>query len=158
MEHKKHISDSWFYSFWEFCTHVCDVFTCKNVLHTRPYIFYSHGCNVRAWNLFWASVANKFCYSWWFYCLYTCSYVFYSHGCNVFIHARLFFPLTDTTSIPWVRCFYVQDCSVHSLMRLLFPWVRCIHTYENVFYTCWYNLIPIVGTNFYHDNRSLALC
>ena len=33
-------------------------------LHARmfctlaPYIFYSHWCNVRAWNLFWASVAK----------------------------------------------------------------------------------------------------
>ena len=32
--------------------------------------------------------------------LYNRSYIFYSHGCNVFIHARTFFTLTDTTSIP----------------------------------------------------------
>ena len=39
-------------------THGWDVFTCKNILCTCSYIFYSHGCNVRAWNLFWASLAK----------------------------------------------------------------------------------------------------
>ena len=29
----------------------------------------------------------------------TCSYVLYSHGCNKFLHAKMFFTLTDTTSI-----------------------------------------------------------
>ena len=49
--------------------------TCKNVLYTHSYIFYSYGCNV-------------------FTCknvLYARSFIFYSHGCNVFIHARMFF-------------------------------------------------------------------
>ena len=36
----------------------CDVFTCNNVLYTHTYVFYSQGCDVRAWNLFWASVAE----------------------------------------------------------------------------------------------------
>ena len=88
-------------------------------LHARmfctlaPYVFYLDGCNVRAWNLFWASVAKP---AQWeliillpctfphtysipmgvinFYMqerflhsliplLFQCSYVFYSHGCNV---------------------------------------------------------------------------
>ena len=35
-----------------------DVFTCKNVLCACSYVFYSHGCNVRGWNLFWANVAK----------------------------------------------------------------------------------------------------
>ena len=26
---------------------------------------------------------------------------------------------------PWVRCIYMQECSVHSLICLLFPWVQC---------------------------------
>ena len=28
------------------------------LLFPSVYVFYSHGCNVRAWNLFWASVAK----------------------------------------------------------------------------------------------------
>ena len=62
-----------------------------------------------------------------FIALYTSSYVFYSHGCkcNVFIHARTFFTVADTTSIPMGRCIYMQECSVHSLLRFLFPWVQC---------------------------------
>ena len=48
-----------FYTHWyHFYSHVCDVFTCKNVPYTGSYIFCSLGYNVRAWNLFGASVAK----------------------------------------------------------------------------------------------------
>ena len=40
------------------------------------------------------------------------AHVFYSHGCNKFLHARTFFTLADTTSIPM-------------LVGLLFQWVQC---------------------------------
>ena len=77
--------------------------------------------------------------------LYTRSYVFYSHGCNKFQHARMFFTLTDTTFIPMgvmylharMFCtlahtysipmgainFYMLECFLHSLIRLLYPCV-----------------------------------
>ena len=66
------------------------LFPCSNV-------FYSHGCNVMAWNLFWAIVAKLVLWQLIFIALYTRSYVFFSHGCNVFIHARTFFTLL----YPW---------------------------------------------------------
>ena len=47
-----------------------------------------------------------------FIALYTNLYVFYSHGCSKYLHARTFFSLADTTSIPM-------------LVHLLFPWVQC---------------------------------
>ena len=40
---------------------------------------------------------------------------------------------------PWVWCIYMHECSVHSLIRLVFPWMRWISTCMNVFYICWYN-------------------
>ena len=96
-----------FYTRWyDFYTHVCDVFTCKNILYTLPYAFYSHGCNVRAWNMFWASVAKPVLWQlkiWCFIALYTRSYIFYSHGCNKFPHARMFFTLADMIA-PFLPC------------------------------------------------------
>ena len=38
-----------------------------------------------------------------------------------------------------VQSIYMQECSVHSLIRLLFPWVQCIYTCKNIFYTGWYH-------------------
>ena len=38
-----------------------------------------------------------------------------------------------------LRCIYMQECYVHSLIRLLFPWVQCIYTCKNSFYTRWYH-------------------
>ena len=61
------------------------------------YIFYSHGCNVRAWNLFQCSQTGFVTVDD-FIALYTRSYVFYSHGCNKFLHARTFFTLADTVA------------------------------------------------------------
>ena len=65
----------------------------------------------------------------------------------MYLHARMFCTLTHTSSIPigvinfhmqecflhslirllypWVWCIYMQECSVHSLICLLFPWVQC---------------------------------
>ena len=59
------------------------------------YVFYSHGYNVRAWNLFWASVAKSFLWQLMILLPCTLPHVFYSHGCNKFLHARTFFTLTD---------------------------------------------------------------
>ena len=83
------------------------------LLFKCSYIFNSHRCNVRAWNLFWANVAKPVLWQLIillpctlahmsyipmgdinFYkqesflhllipLLFECSYVFYSHGCNV---------------------------------------------------------------------------
>ena len=50
------------------------------LLFKCSYIFYSHGCNVRAWNLFWASLAK----------------LVLSNGWNKFLHARTFFTFADT--------------------------------------------------------------
>ena len=35
---------------------------------------------------------------------------------------------------PWVRCIYMQECSVHLLICLLFLWVQWISTCKNVFF------------------------
>ena len=85
-----------FYTRWyHFYSHVCNGFTCKNVLHTHWYVVYAHGCIVRAWNLFWASVAKPVFDSWLFYCPVHLLICLLSHGCNKFLHARLFFTLAD---------------------------------------------------------------
>ena len=107
------------FNVYNFYTHGCDVFTCKNVFYTHWYHFYIHGCDV-------------------FTCknvLYTRSYIFFSHGhgWNVFIHARTFFPLTDTTSFPMASMYLHERYSVHSLICLLFLWVKCIYASKNAF-------------------------
>ena len=127
---------------YNFYTHGCAVFTCKNGLYTSWYHFYTHACNV-------------------FTCenvLYTRSYIFYSHRCNVFIHIIMFFTLADTTSIP-IDEIYLHArmfCTLAHTSSIPFPWVQCNYTCKNVFYTHWYDLLPIVCTNFYLDNLSLA--
>ena len=76
-------------------------------LHARmfctlaPYVFYSHGCNVRAWNLFWASVAKPVL--WQLVRLLPCT-------------------LPHTSSIPMGAInFYMQKHFLHWLIPLLFP-------------------------------------
>ena len=49
----------------------------------------------------------------------------------MYLHARMFFTLTDSTSIPWVQRIYMQGCSVHLLIHLLYPWVQCIFMQEH---------------------------
>ena len=83
-------------------------------LHARmfctlaQYIFYSHGCNVRAWNLFWASVAKPVL---WQLILLPCT-------------------LTHTSSLPMGAInFYMQEYFLHSLIRSIAPiftkvWLR----------------------------------
>ena len=88
-------------------------YSCWYHFYSKAPVFYSHGCNVRAWNLFWASVAKLVLWQLIillpctlprassipmgainFYMqecfllsliplLFKCWYVFYSHGCNV---------------------------------------------------------------------------
>ena len=90
-------------------------------LHARmfctlaPYIFYSHWCTVRAWNLFWASVAKQVL---WvdITALYTPSYVFYSHGCNKFLHARTFFTLDDTITPIFTVITEVWPCANRAMV------------------------------------------
>ena len=43
---------------------------------------------------------------------------------NFYMQER-FFTLADKTLFPCLRCIYMQECSVHSLVHLLFPWVQC---------------------------------
>ena len=74
----------------------CDVFTCKNILYTRSYVFYFHGCNVIAWNLFWASVAKPVL--WQLMILLPCT-------------------LAHTSFIPMGAMYlYMQECFLHSLI------------------------------------------
>ena len=75
----------------------------------------------------------------------------------MYLHARKFCALAHTTSIPVGEMYlYMQERSVHSLIRLLYPWVWCIYmqnllntrsydfythgcdvfTCKNVLYTC----------------------
>ena len=42
---------------------------------------------------------------------------------NFYIKER--FLLTDTTFIPMFGMIYLQECFLHSPIRLLFPWVEC---------------------------------
>ena len=79
------------------------------------YIFYSHGCNVRAWNLFWASVAKPVL--WQLTILLSCT-------------------LSHTSYIPMgATDFYMQEHFLHSLIRshqvlpcpvLIGPWSQII--------------------------------
>ena len=79
----------------------------------RSYVFYSHGCNNWAWNLFWASVAKP-----------------------VLWHLMILLPctLTHTSSIPMGAInFYMQECFSHSLIPLLF---KCSY----IFYSHGFNV------------------
>ena len=73
-----------FYTQYYFYTHVCDVFTCKNVLYTHPYVFYSHGC-------------NKFLHSRTFFTLTDTTFIPMS---VMYLPARLFCTLAHTSCIP----------------------------------------------------------
>ena len=107
-----------------------DVFTCKNVLCTHSYIFYSHGCNKFLHARTFFTLAHTI--------LFKCWYIFYSHGCNVrawnlfwaSVAKPVFWPLmmllactlTPTSSIPMGAInFYVQECFLHLLIPLVFP-------------------------------------
>ena len=96
-----------------FCTLAPYVFYyrgCNKFLHARTflhslipllfkcsYVFYSHGYNVRAWNLFWASVAKTVL--WQLMILLLCT-------------------LTHLSSIPMGAInFYMQEHFLHSLIR-----------------------------------------
>ena len=128
-------------------------------LYTCSYVFYSHGCNVRAWNLFWASVAKLVLLQ--LMILLPCTLTLTSYilmgAMYLYMQEHFSYSLIPLL-FPWVLCIYMQECSVHSFIRLLFLWVQCIYTCKKVFYNRWYNLIPIAVTSFYRDNRSLAPC
>ena len=91
--------------------------------------FYFHGCNVRVWNLFWARVAKWFCDSWWFYCPVH-SHIFYSHGCNVFIHARMFFTLTDTIAPIFTMITEVPRANRSHVNRVVSVFIRKLNVYN----------------------------
>ena len=58
---------------------------------------------------------------------------------------------------PWVRCIYMQECSVHSLVCLLFPWAQEISTCKNVFfYTRWCHFYSLVCNVFTCKNVLFA--
>ena len=47
----------------------------------------------------------------------------------MYLHARTYFTLIDTTSIPMGAMYlYMQELFLHSLIPLLFPWVQCMCT------------------------------
>ena len=49
----------------------------------------------------------------------------------IYLHARMFCALAQTSSIPMGAInFYMQECFLHSLIRLLYPWVWCIYMQE----------------------------
>ena len=101
---------------YDFYTHGCDAFTCKNVLNTRSYDFYTHGCDVFTCK----NVLNTRLYN-----LYTCGY-------DVF----------TCKNILYTRSYNLCTCGCN------------VFTSKNILHTLWYALIPIVGTNFYRDNQS----
>ena len=84
----------------------------------RSYVFYTHGCNVRAWNLFWASSQTGFVKLW-----------------------QLMILLPNTCKPACDNWWFY--CPKYLLICLLFLWVQCIYTCKNVFYTPWYDLIPL---------------
>ena len=59
-----------------------------------------------------------------------------------FFPAGKIFKTTHMISIPCLRCIYIQECSVHSLIRLLYSLAQCIYMQERsvhsliTFYTC----------------------
>ena len=44
---------------------------------------------------------------------------------NPYWHARTFLHWLIPFLFPCLRCIYMQECSVHQLVRVLFPWVQC---------------------------------
>ena len=85
------------------------IFTCGYDLYNHWYNLYTRG-----WDVF--TCKNVLC---------THSYIFYYHGCSKFLHARMFFTLTDTTSISCLRCFTCKNVLYTRSVCLLFPWVQC---------------------------------
>ena len=105
-------------------------------LHARMFCtlahkFYSHGCNIRAWNLFWACAAKPVL---WLMILLPCTvaHKLYSHVCNVrawnlfwasvakpfFWQLMILLPctLTHRSSIPMGAMYlYIQECFLHSI-------------------------------------------
>ena len=99
-----------------------------------PYVFYSDGCNVRVWNLFWASVAKLVL--WQLMILLQCT-------------------LPHMSSIPiCVINFYMQECCLHSLIPLLFPWVQC-QSLKPVLSQCSQTSFVTVDGWFYYSVHSL---
>ena len=77
---------------------------CRNVLYTCSYVVYSHGCNVRVWNLFWTRVAKPVLWQ---------------------LMILLFCTLAHRSSIPMGAInFYMQEHFLHLLMRSqrFLPW------------------------------------
>ena len=61
-------------------------------------------------------------------------YATFIHMGAMYLHARTFFTLADTTLYPWWRCIYMQERSEHSLM-CFYTYGRDILTCKNVLYT-----------------------
>ena len=78
-------------------SHVCDVFTCKNVLYTRSVCLLFPWMQCQSLKSFLRQCSQtSFVRVEDFIAQYSPSYVFYSHGCNKFLNAITFFTLTDT--------------------------------------------------------------
>ena len=87
------------------CTHGC---TWKNVLCTRSYIFYSHGC-------------NKFLHARTFITLVDTTFILMG---KMHLHASMFCTFTHRSSIPMGAInFYMQERFLHSLIQFLYPCV-----------------------------------
>ena len=100
---------------YHFYSHVCDVFICKNVLYTCAVhlLFPWVQCQSLKPVLSQCSETGFVTVDD-FIALCTPSYVFYSHECNKFLHARTFFTLADTTSIPMLIHLYSYGCNVRA--------------------------------------------
>ena len=69
-----------------------------------PYVFYSHECNVRAWNLFWAGVAKLVLW-------------------QLMILLPCMLPRMSSICMGGIN-FYLQESFLHLLIPLLFPWMQ----------------------------------
>ena len=76
---------------YDFYTHVCDVFTCKNVLYTRPYVFYSMDAIT-----FYMQECFKHSPIW---LLYPCLQWIYLQECSVHSPVHLLFSLVQCQSL-----------------------------------------------------------
>ena len=88
--------------------------------------------------------------------------IFVTCGASFYLWVWSVQPLIQSLH-PWLRCIYMQECSVHSLIHLLFPWAMgAIHFYmQDHFYTCWYHFYSHVWDVFICKNvlysRSIRL-
>ena len=95
-----------------------------SLLFKCSYVYCSHGCNVRAWNLSWASVAKPVL--WQLMILWPCT-----------------LPHTSSIQMGAIN-FYMQEHFLHSLKPLLFSCLRCIYMQEYSVHSLRMSSIPML--------------